>query len=156
MAEGAKVEVRKLGDRADKSAIEAMSEAEVVAEKARLLQVLGMGLVTDAIRVDDADPNRRYAYVRERDIDIKKFEALGYRVETQKGEGTHGAGDNRRRVGDVILMSVDRARHDLIEEVRREKVAARMDSPVREYKERATSAAAKSQAAPPIDLTEGD
>ncbi|MFC1750610.1 hypothetical protein ACFL2V_17595 [Pseudomonadota bacterium] len=96
-----------------------------------------MGLVTDAIRVEDGDPNRRYAYVRELDIDIKKFEALGYRIETQEGEGLHGTGDNRRRVGDVILMSTDRARYDLIQEVKAERVAQRMDSPVRDYKKRA-------------------
>ena len=132
-----------------------MSESDRTKEKARLLQVLGMGLVTDAIRVEDADPNRRYAYVRERDIDIKKFEALGYTVETQEGEGTHGAGDNRRRVGDVILMSVDRARYDLIQEVKHERVARKMDSPVKEYKERAATAQAQTGVAP-LDLNEGE
>ena len=161
VVKGKKVDVRKLGDRADKTPDEALTGAERAKEKARLLQVLGMGLVTDAIRVDDGDPNRRYAYVRETDIDVKKFEALGYRVETQEGEGTHGAGDNRRRVGDVILMSTDRARYELIEEVKAERVAQRMDSPVRDYKKRAAEGVRKDAAVESVDLgttlhSEGD
>ena len=151
MAEGQKVTVK----RVDKTPKQAEQLAKnIQAEKARIAEVLGRGLVTDMIEVNDGDPSRRYAWVRERDLDIKKFEALGYRVETEAGEGAHGTGDNRRRVGDVILMSCDRDRYDLIEEVRREQRKKRLTSPVEEYKRRAAAAASRGEAAEPLDLLE--
>jgi hypothetical protein len=141
--------------RADVSPKAAQSRAaSLQEEKARIAEVLGRGLVSDMIEIKDGDPSRRYAWIRERDLDIKKFEALGYRIETDAGEGAHGTGDNRRRVGDVILMSCSRDRYDLIEEVRREQRRKRIDSPIKEYKARAAAAAARDQAAPPLDLLE--
>ena len=151
MAEGQKVDVR----RVDKTPKQAEILAKnLQAEKARIAEVLGRGLVTDMIEVTDGDPSRRYAWIRERDLDIKKYEALGYRVETEAGKGAHGTGDSRRRVGDVILMSCDRDRYDLIEEVRREQRKKRLSSPVEEYKRRASAAAARGEAAEPLDLLE--
>lgn len=123
-------------------------------EKARIAEVLSRGLVTDMITVRDGKPDRRYAWVRENDADIKKFQLLGYEVETEAGEGEHQTGDNRRRVGDVILMSCSRKQHDLIEEVRSEQKRKRLDSPVKAYKARAEAAARAGEAAPPIDFLE--
>lgn len=129
--------------------------AELDKEKARIAEVLSMGVVTDMIRVKDARDDRRYAWVRENDGDIQKFQLLGYEVETQAGEGEHATGDDRRRVGDVILMSCARERYELIEEVRSEQKRKRLASPVKEYKERAAAAARIGEAAPPVDFLEG-
>ena len=67
-------------------------------------------------------------------------------------EQVHGAGDNRKRVGDVVLMSIPRERYDLIQSVREERRKKRQRSPIKEYKRRAAAAAAKGEAAPPLDL----
>lgn len=128
--------------------------AELDAEKARIAEVLSMGLVTEMIRVKDPDPARRYCWVRETEGDIQKYQLLGYEVETAAGKGEHQTGDNRRRVGDVILMSCDRDRYNLIEEVRSEQKKKRLTSPVKEYKERAEAAARVGEAAPPVDFLE--
>lgn len=126
--------------------------AELDSEKARIAEILSMGLVTDMIRVKDAKPDRRYAWIRENEGDIQKFQLLGYEIETEAGEGEHQTGDDRRRVGDVILMSCDRERYELIEEVRSEQKRKRLTSPVKEYKERAEAAARRGEAAPPVDF----
>lgn len=126
--------------------------AELDKEKARIAEILSMGLVTDMIRVKDAKPDRRYAWIRENEGDIQKFQLLGYEIETAAGKGEHQTGDDRRRVGDVILMSCNRERYELIEEVRSEQKKKRLNSPVKEYKERAEAAARRGEAAPPVDF----
>lgn len=136
------------------TAEQALAKAAGLDERARIAEVLSMGLVTEMIRVKDADPDKRYAWVRENDGDIQKFQMLGYSIETEEGEGEHATGDNRRRVGDVILMSVPRSRYELIEDVRSEQKRKRLASPVKEYKARAAAAAAKGEAAPPVDFME--
>lgn len=146
--------VKKTGERVDKSPKEAMSIAERAKEKERILQVLGRGLVTDAIRVENPDPDRRYVRVRHRDIDVKKFEALGYIIDTEQGEGEHGKGDGTNVVGDTILMSTSRERYDLIQEVKAERLARKMGSPVRDYKKQASEGVAAGTAVEAIDLTE--
>lgn len=136
-------------ERADKTPDEALALAADEDERARIAQILEMGLVTDMISVDNADPERRYVWVRERDVDIKKYGLLGYRVETDVGETTHGTGDDRRRVGDVVLMSVDRDRYELIQSVQQERKDRRYKNPVKEYMNRAKAAASRGQAATP-------
>lgn len=141
--------------RQDLTPKEAQARADALAEeKKRIAEVLSRGLVTDMVHISDGDPDKRYVWVRERDIDMKKFQALGYSLETEAGESEHGAGDDRRRVGDVVLMSVARERYDLIEEVRREQRRKRIDSPIKEYKTRAEAAAQRGEAAPPVDFME--
>lgn len=133
---------------------QALAKAAELEERARIAEILSMGLVTDMIRVKEPDPKKRYAWVRENDADIQKFQALGYSIETEEGKGEHATGDNRRRVGDVVLMSVPRERYELIESVRSEQKRKRLTSPVKEYKERAAAAAARGEAAPPVDFME--
>lgn len=151
-----KVKVVQSGQSKELTPKQALAKAaELEKEKARIAEVLSRGIVTDMIRVKDADPERRYAWVRENDGDIAKFEMLGYRMETEAGEGEHATGDDRRRVGDVVLMSTSRQQYELIEEVRSEQKRKRLASPVKEYKERAAAAAAIGEAAPPVDFMEG-
>ena len=130
--------------------------AQVMAEdeeRARIAQILEMGLVTDMIAVKDKDPIKRYVWVRERDTDISKFSLLGYELEAVgEDEQVHGAGDNRKRVGDVVLMSIPRERYNLIQSVREDRRRKRQNSPIKEYKKRATEAAARGEAAMPLDL----
>lgn len=153
MSKATTVETKRLDKREDLTPEEAAIRAEELQnEKARIAQVLAQGLVTDMIRVEDGDPNRRYIYVRERDVDVQKYEALGYRVETEAGEGKHGTASNKRRVGDVILMSVPKDRHDLIEQVRAERVKTRLNSPVREYKDKSAAGVKSGSAVEALDL----
>jgi hypothetical protein len=130
--------------------------AELDKEKARIAEVLSRGIVTDMITVKDGRKDRRYAWVRENDGDIAKFKMLGYEVETEAGTGEHQTGDDTRRVGDVILMSCPMEQYELIEEVRSEQKRKRLASPVKEYKKRAAEAAARDEAAPPVDFMEGN
>jgi len=141
-------------ERADKTPDEALALAADEDERARIAQILEMGLVTDMISVDDGEPDRRYVWVRERDVDIKKYNLLGYRVETDVGDTVHGTGDNRRRVGDVVLMSCGRERYELIQSVQQERKDRRYKNPVKEYMSRAKAASARGQAATPWQPTE--
>lgn len=147
-----KKEIQQGNLREDKTPSEAVTLADDE-ERARIAQILEMGLVTDMIAVKDKDPNKRYVWVRERDTDISKFSLLGYELEVVgEEEKVHGAGDNRKRVGDVVLMSIPRTRYDLIQSVREERRKKRQRSPIKEYKKRAAEAAARGEAAPPLDL----
>lgn len=151
MSKGQEVDVRRPGT-TTKAALKKAEELSV--EKAHIAQILSSGLTADMLRVPDPDKSKRYAYVRERDVDIAKYQSLGYSLVTDQPAGEHDAGDGRRRVGDVVLMSVDRGRHELIEQVRLEQAERRKNVPIDEYKRRAAQAAAQGEAAPPIDLTE--
>lgn len=151
MSKGENVKVSRPGT-TPKAAI--MKAQELSEEKAKIAQILSSGLTADMLKVPSPDPDKRYAYVRERDVDIAKYRSLGYELVTDQPAGEHDAGDSRRRVGDVVLMSIDRGRHALIEEVREEQVERRKNVGIEEYKRRAAKAAAMGDAAPPIDLME--
>ena len=152
MSKGEKVEVRRSGISPAKAKAKAEGLEE---EKARIAQILSSGLTFDMLKVPNPDPSKRYAHIRERDVDIAKYRALGYELVTDQPAGEHDAGDGRRRIGDVVLMSIDQSRYDLIQEVRQEQVERRKNVPIKEYKRRAAAMAAKGQAAPPLDLMEG-
>jgi hypothetical protein len=146
---------RKLSEREDQSPAEAQLKAEELAKKkARIAQVLSQGVVGHALELQERDTERRYVYVRENDADISRYNALGYRVETGHGEGMHGTGDGKRRVGDTILMSCAKEDYELICEVQQDRNRKKLNSPVKEYKARAEAAAKARQAAPPVDLME--
>lgn len=118
-------------------------EAETRAEKkAKVAQLLHRGLVNARLEVKDGDPNRYYCWVREHDPDIDRMAALGFEIETEAGQKTHGAGDNRRRIGDVILMSTPKENYEIIQEVRQEQKAKKSQLGKREYLKRASSALA--------------
>lgn len=144
-----------LGERKDMSPEAATRQQEIIEEKKeRIAQVLSQGVVGHALVDHKTEEGRRYVYVRENDADISRFTALGYRVETGQEKGMHGTGDGKRRIGDTILMSTDLDTYSLIEEVKTDRNLKKMNSPVKEYKERAAEAAARREAAPPVDFME--
>lgn len=110
--------------------------------KKKIAQLLTRGVVND--RMDAAgllgkkyEATRRYEWVRETDTDVDRAMSLGFRLEKRPedwdGEGLHGAGDNRIRLGDTILMSISRDDYSLIEEVKDEQKRARLEAAKREY-----------------------
>jgi hypothetical protein len=131
-----KAETGKEDDRPDATPEEAASRSE---RKAQVAQLLHRGLVNARLEVKDADPNRYYCWVREHDPDIDRMMALGFEIETEAGQKTHGAGDNRRRIGDVILMSTPKENYEIIQEVRMEQKAKKSQLGKREYLRRAAS-----------------
>lgn len=144
-----------LKDRKDSTPAKAEKTAEeIAAYKVKVAQVLSQGVVGYALQQFDRDDERRYCYVRENDADINRFRTLGYRVETDLGDGMHGTAEGTRRVGDTILMSIPKDDYAIIEEFKREQNKKKMSSPIEEYKKRAAEAAARGLAAPPIDLME--
>lgn len=130
--------------RQDVSGEEAQTRAE---RKAKIAQLLHRGLVNARLEVKDGDPNKYYCWVREHDPDIERMAALGFEIETEAGKVTHGAGDNRRRLGDVILMSTSRENYEIIQEVRAEQKARKSQLGKREYLRRVASGGA----APALD-----
>lgn len=118
------------------------AEAEAKAEKelAKILQVLSRGLINDELANVDVGKDRFPVWVRDRDIDIQKYKALGYRLENDdEGKSIHPTGDNRRRLGDVVLMSIEKDRRNLIEKAKQKRLEQKLDAGKRYYRERATS-----------------
>lgn len=114
--------------RKDKTPEEVMANLS----KAQIAQILDRGVVGDRLSRVKLPADRVGYWVRERPEDIDRYIALGGRIE-QSGEvgmeGLHGAGDDRIRVGDVILMSLPRriveAIHDIDKQNRRALTADR-------------------------------
>ena len=107
----------------DTTAAEAMTKAQ---RKAKLAQVLDRGMVSDRLVVKNPDPNKHYEWCRDTEIDIDRWRSLGFEVETEVGEGLHGKGDNRRVVGDAILMSCLRENFEILGELKAERIARRL------------------------------
>lgn len=131
---------------------EAVEKArEIQEKKARFAQILSRGYVNDRLAVANNLPDNRVGmWIRDRPEDIERHLALGGRVETRedaKADGLHGTGDNRVRVGDVILASMDREDFDIIQQVREEQKAARRNRGERAY----TDAASKVSGVPVIN-----
>ncbi len=145
--------------RAPLTQAQAQRKAETLDDKKkRIAQILATGRTAEMLRVKHQDPNKRYAYIRDRDVDIDRYRSLGYEMETgQPQGGGHATGDSRKKVGDVVLMSIGREEYNLIEEVKDEMVKRRHDSKIatRDYMQQAEKASARGDAAPPIDFTEG-
>lgn len=121
-------------NREDVSTDEAESRAS---KKARLAQILQRGFVNDKLVVEGADPNRYYCWVRDDEQEIMRCKALGFVLESEKGKGLHGTGDNTRRIGDVILMSTPRDNYELIQEIRMEQKSRRSTLGKKEFLRRA-------------------
>lgn len=103
---------------------------EKAKQRQKIAQVLQRGFVNHRLdpkqHLGDAyDPNRCYEWVRDREEDISRIQALGARIEQKPDsgtpEGTHGTADGRIRVGDVVLVSFSQADYKVIQEVREEK-----------------------------------
>ncbi|KKL00884.1 hypothetical protein LCGC14_2628110 [marine sediment metagenome] len=102
----------------DTTVAEAMTKAQ---RKAKLAQVLDRGMVSDRLVVKDADPRKHYEWCRDTEIDIDRWRSLGFEVEQEKGEGLHGKGDDRRVVGDAVLMSCSKQNFEILEELKAER-----------------------------------
>lgn len=137
------------------TAEEATSRAE---KKAKIAQLLHRGLVNARLEVKDADPNYYYCWVREHDPDIERMDALGFEIVTKEGEESalHGAGDMRRRIGDVILMRTPRENYEIIEEVKTEKRARKSQLGKREYLRRVASSSVSVPALDPMNVGTGE
>lgn len=141
---------------AEQAAEEAQEEEltdEEIEERARrkekVAQLLSRGIINTRLdprkHLGDAyDPDRVYEWIRENDADIDRAKTLGFRVETrpeeeveEEVEGSPTPDQSKIRYGDVILMSIDRDRYELIEEVKEEKKAAKQDLGKQEYLRRA-------------------
>lgn len=125
-------------------------------KKAKIAQILSTGLTAQMLRIKHNDPSKRYVYVRNRNVDIERFSSLGYELDLdQPKDSEHKTGDSRKVVGDTVLMSIGREDYELIEEVKAEMVERRhADNPAQvEYMKQAEKAAARGEAAPPVDLT---
>jgi hypothetical protein len=124
---------------------DAVKKAETLQQKkARIAQVLSRGFVNDKLAMAERLPKDRVGFwVRDRPEDVDRMKALGGRVEERpKGVGprdVHGTGDNKVRVGDVILMSLPREEYDLIQQVRTERREAKSSKARREYLDKARS-----------------
>ena len=104
--------------------------------KARIAQVLSVGSLSMHIqRIMAALPSdRRGALIRDTDQDILRYETMGYRVEKGlKIEGLHDKGDGKLRVGDLILVTISVEDYAIIEEVRAEVTADKIDLPRKEF-----------------------
>lgn len=121
---------------AEVTAEEAVELAEMT--EAHIMQILERGLLSTQLADVDVGPNRRPVWVYEHDVKINAFEALGYRIErSSEGGRVHPTGDDRIRLGDVILMSVDKGRYELICRAKRKRSEARRDAGRRFYKDKA-------------------
>lgn len=102
----------------DTTAAEAMTKAE---RKAKLAQVLDRGMVSERLVVKDADPRKHYEWCRNTEIDIDRWRSLNFEVELERGEGLHGQGDDRRVVGDAVLMSCSKQNFEILGELKAER-----------------------------------
>lgn len=142
-----------LADREDQTPDEAEAKAKELAEfEASVIQILSQGVTTHALNVTDPDPNKRYVWVREDGDAISRMRSLGYVLEKEKGEGMHDAGDDRRRVGDVVLMSIPMDRYKIIQEVQKREKARRVADPIKKYKKQSEQGVAAGTAVPHVDL----
>ncbi len=126
--------------REDKTPEEAVSLSE---RKAKLAQVLQRGMIADRLKVKNPDPDKVYEWIREEDTEMDRHLALGFVLELEDGSTQnrlHGTGDNRCRVGDVILMSTSVENYDLIQQVRMDQKAKKSTLGKEEYLRRARSA----------------
>ncbi len=119
-------------------------EAETLAQKkAKLAQVLQRGMVADRLKVKNPDPDKVYEWIREEDTEMERHLALGFALEMEDGSTKnrlHDTGDNRCRVGDVVLMSTSVENYELIQQVRMDQKAKKSTLGKEEYLRRARSA----------------
>lgn len=120
------------------SAEQAAKKAKELAEKkARIVQVLSRGMLQEKLSAaDDLGDDSVGLWVRETQEDVDRLSALGATLVTEESvDGLHGAGDGRKRVGDLVLMKIPKEEYELIQEVRAEQRLARLARGRKEYLE---------------------
>ena len=122
-------------------------------KKAKIAQLLKRGMVNDLLVVDDLPDDRRAVFVRDTEQDVSKYQALGYRIETEYGQKRldHDPG-TRVRIADSVLMTTDRENYEMILEVRAEMLQRKLSAGKDEY----VAESVKNPDVPIIDLTEED
>lgn len=132
--EAVRTPVKRLSDKINRIDMTPTEAKERAKRKAKIAQLLKRGLVDDLLVVRDLPKDRRGVYVREREVDINKYQALGYRIETKFGQKreNHDPG-TRVRIGDVVLMTTDRENYELIQEVKAEATERKLDAGKKDY-----------------------
>lgn len=96
--------------------------------KARLAQILDRGITNEKLNVEFLEADGLVGcWVRENDGDIAKYHALGFEIyEDEEQKGLHGTADNRRRVGDVILMFTSIDNWNILQEINEDRKKKRL------------------------------
>ena len=104
------------------TAEEAVEKAErLLARRQSAVQVLARGQTVDALAsvIEKLPSDREGQFVRDTPGDIARAEALGFRIELGMDvKGLHDTGDNRVKVGDTVLMTIDRDEKRVVDRVR--------------------------------------
>lgn len=100
-------------------------------KKARLTQVLSRGIINEKLEtiMAGAVPEGRVGkYVRDSEEDIVRYQNLGFSFQYKdNATGLHGSADNRIRVGDLVLMTIDKEDSSILKEIRHERVKQNME-----------------------------
>ena len=110
-------------------------------KRAKFVQVLSRGIVNDRLKLADrvAEGYKGF-WVRDRPEDIDRVKALGGVIVEQDSmpeKGLHGTGDNRVKIGDVILMQINAEDYSVIQDIKSEWTRNRLTAGRRLYKENA-------------------
>lgn len=107
-----------------------MSEARIKAAergelKAKLAQILDRGIIQDRLQVA-LPPDLYGEWVRNDPLEIMRMKGLGFQIDDKYAtdRSIHSDGTSANVVGDVIFMTCDMLRHEVIEEIRHEQKLA--------------------------------
>ena len=108
----------------DAKALERIEKAERGELKAKLAAILDRGVVQDRLVVENVPDDLHYEWVRNDPLEIRRLEALGFKVDTEYAakRSIHSDGSDSSIVGDVICMICPKEVHDVINEIRVEQV----------------------------------
>lgn len=103
--------------------LERIKKAEKGELKAKLAAVMDRGIVSDRLNVD-LPPDIHGEWVRRDPLEIKRLEALGFKIDDKfaTNRGIHSDGSNSAIIGDVIFMICPKEVKEIIDEIRTEAV----------------------------------
>jgi hypothetical protein len=97
--------------------------------KAKYAQLLTRGYIVDRMAVENADPNMHYEWVLNEPYELHRKDALGFKITTGKAGPTYitnSVGDERKVVGDCVLMELPKEDYSAFCAAQAELAAARM------------------------------
>jgi hypothetical protein len=104
---------------------------------ARIAQVLDRGVLNDKLQEilrSCVPKGRRGKFVRDSEGDVMRYQNLNYTFDVVKGAtGLHATGDNRVRVGDLVLMTISEEDYSILEEIRRRTIRKKIGIGKQEY-----------------------
>lgn len=128
------------GGKKELTAEEAAVEAKRLRaeKKARLTQVLSRGILSDKLKgIARAATPEGYVgkFVRERQEDVMRYQNLGWGFTYREGapRGLHDPATNYIRVGDVVLMTIQKDDHEILREIQADRVKSNLSKSRREY-----------------------